>query len=140
MNIGEWVFKRAISNPNGPFLKEDEREDREFTNFEFNLRVNRMAHALYDMEIGRGDRVGALLLNSSEFLEIFFACAKIGAIMVPMNFRLAIPELAYILGDSSPKVVFYSSDFADNVKGLKSKLKETIIFYMHGNSLKNIGI
>ena len=132
MNIGEWVFKRAISNPNGPFLKEDEREDREFTNAEFNYRVNRMAHALYDMGVHRGDRVGALLLNSSEFLEIFFACAKIGAIMVPMNFRLAIPELAYILGDSTPKAVFYSSDIADNVKGLKSKLKETIKFIKHG--------
>jgi fatty-acyl-CoA synthase len=132
MNIGEWVFKRAMTNPDGPFLKEEERDDRQFTNAEFNLRVNRMAHALYDMGIRRGDRVGALLLNSSEFLEIFFACAKTGAIMVPMNFRLAMPELAYILGDSSPKVVFYSSDFADNVQGLKAKHKEITNFIKHG--------
>lgn len=132
MNVGEWVFKRAMTYPDGPFLKEEEREDRQFTNAEFNRRVNRMAHALYDLGLKRGDRVGALLLNSSEFLEIFFACAKTGIIMVPMNFRLAVPELAYILRDSTPKAVFYSSDFSDKVMALESKRGKIKHFIKHG--------
>ena len=100
MNVGEWVFKRAVTYPDGPFLKEE--EERSFTNREFNGRVNRMAHALAAWGVGRGERIAVLMTNSSEFLEIFFACAKTGAIMVPLNFRLAVPELAYILEGLRP--------------------------------------
>lgn len=131
MNIGEWVFKRAFTYPNRPFLKETDREDREFTNREFNERVNRMAHALTELGVVRGERVAALLLNSSEFLEIFFACAKTGAVMVPMNFRLAVPELSYIIGDSRPNALVYTSDFADNVKRLKKEHKGISHFLRH---------
>ena len=118
MNVGEWVFKRAVTYPEGPFLKEE--EERSFTNREFNERVNRMAHALAAWGVGRGERVAVLMANTSEFLEIFFACAKTGAIMVPVNFRLAVPELAYILRDCAPRVLVYSADFAAKVGELKA--------------------
>ena len=94
MNVGELVSKRALTYPKGPFLKEE--GERSFTNSEFNERVNRMTHALAAWGVGRGERVAVLMANTSEFLEIFFACAKTGAIMVPLNFRLAVPELAFI--------------------------------------------
>ena len=84
MNIGEWIFKRAVTYPDGPFLKEE--EERAFTNREFNERVNRMAHALAAPGGGRGERIAVLMTNTSEFLEIFFACAKTGAIMTPLSF------------------------------------------------------
>jgi fatty-acyl-CoA synthase len=61
------------------------------------------------------------MLNSSEFLEIYFACAKIGAIMVPINFRLAVPELLYIFTDCAPKVLAYSSDFAEKIAEVKKR-------------------
>ncbi len=118
MNIGEWISKRANLYPERLFLREE--DGREFDNREFNRRVNRMAHALGEMGLARGDRVAALMTNSSEFLEIFFACAKTGVIMVPLNFRLAPPELIYIIGNSSPKVLVYSPDFADKVKAVKA--------------------
>ncbi len=117
MNIGEWISKRARLYPNKLFLKEE--DGREFSNAAFNERVNRMAHALGQWGIVKGERVAALMLNSSEFLEVFFACAKTGAIMVPINFRLAAPELIYILRDSAPKVLIYSVDFAEKVKAVK---------------------
>ena len=119
MNVGEWVFKRAATNPEGAFLKEAERQDREFSNRQFNERVNKTAHALVSLGVAKGDRVSVIMLNSSEFLEIFFACAKVGAIMVPLNFRLAVPELLYILNDSSPKALVYSSDFSEKIAELK---------------------
>jgi fatty-acyl-CoA synthase len=121
MNVGEWVYKRALTDPDGPFLKESERVDREYNNRQFNKRVNQTAHALMSLGIAPGDRISVVMLNSSEFLEIYFACAKIGAIMVPVNFRLAVPELGYILADCAPKVLVYSSDFAEKVAGLKHK-------------------
>ena len=132
MNIGEWIFKRAVTYPDGPFLKEE--EERAFTNREFNERVNRMAHALASWGVGRGERIAALMTNTSEFLEIFFACAKTGAIMAPLNFRLAVPELAYILKDCAPRVLIYSADFAAAVGELKAALSGSMRFIRHGGA------
>ena len=130
MNVGEWVFKRAATYREGLFLKEE--ETRSFTNCEFNERVNRMAHALIAWGVGKGERVAVLMANASEFLEIFFACAKTGAIMVPVNFRLAVPELAYIIQDCTPRVLIYSADFTDKVKHLKTSLQMVPRCFCHG--------
>ena len=118
MNVGDWTFWRASVHSEEPFLKEE--ETRCFTNREFNERVNRMAHAIDAWGVGKGDRVAVLMSNASEFLEIFFACAKTGAIMVPVNFRLAVPELAYIFRDCDPRILIYSSDFADKIAEVKA--------------------
>ncbi|MCG3771030.1 MAG: Long-chain-fatty-acid--CoA ligase FadD13 [Nitrosomonadaceae bacterium] len=125
MNVGEWVFKRALTYPDGPFLKEE--DERSFTNREFNERVNRMAHALVAWGVGRGERVAVLMGNASEFLELFFACAKTGAIMAPLNFRLAVPELLYILKDCAPRVLVYSAEFSAKVEVMKPSLPETSV-------------
>jgi fatty-acyl-CoA synthase len=130
MNIGEWIFKRAALYPERPFLKEEEA--RSFTNREFNERVNRMAHALSAWQVGRGERVAVLMTNTSEFLEIFFACAKTGAIMVPVNFRLAVPELTYIFQDCAPRVLVYSADFADKIVEIRASLPEFARCFRHG--------
>jgi len=130
VNIGEWISKRANLYPERLFLREE--DGREFDNRQFNRRVNRMAHALGKMGLARGDRVAALMTNSSEFLEIFFACAKTGVIMVPLNFRLAPPELIYIIGNSSPKVLVYSPDFADKVKAVKAAGLSLSQYFRHG--------
>jgi fatty-acyl-CoA synthase len=130
MNVGEWVTKRTLSYPARLFLKEE--DGREFNNRTFNERVNRMAHALADLGIVKGERVAALMLNSSEFLEIFFACGKTGAIMVPVNFRLAVPELIYILKDSAPHALVYSSDFAEKVQAIKAAGLPIEHYFRHG--------
>ena len=117
MNIGEWITKRAIIQPDKPFLTE---KNKTYNNLQFNERVNKTAHALSHLGIKKGDRVALLMSNCSEFLEIFFACAKTGAIMVPLNLRLAVPELLYILKDSEPGTLIYSSEFADKVREIKS--------------------
>jgi len=130
VNIGEWISKRARLYPERLFLREE--DGREFDNREFNRRVNRMAHALGGMGLARGDRVAALMTNSSEFLEIFFACAKTGVIMVPLNFRLAPPEMIYIIRDSAPQTLIYSPDFADKVKAVKAAGLPLPRYFRHG--------
>jgi fatty-acyl-CoA synthase len=132
MNVGEWISKRAATSPAGPFLKEE--ESRSFTNREFNERVNRMAHALIAWGVGKGERVAVLMTNASEFLEIFFACAKAGAIMVPVNFRLAVPELAYIFRDCAPKVLVYSADFYSRVAEVKASWPGMPRCFRHGGA------
>ncbi|MHB8771808.1 MAG: class I adenylate-forming enzyme family protein [Syntrophales bacterium] len=132
MNVGEWVFKRSATYPEGPFLKDE--DERAFTNRQFNERVNRMAQALAAWGVGRGERIAVLMANSSEFLEIFFACAKTGAIMAPLNFRLAVPELAFILGDCAPRVLVYSADFSARAGELKTALPGVMRFLRHGGA------
>ena len=117
MNVGEWITKRAILQPDKPFLTD---EDKTYNNLQFNERVNKTAQALIHWGVTKGERVALLMSNCSEFLEIFFACAKTGAIMVPLNLRLAVPELLYILKDSEPRTLIYSSEFADKVREFKS--------------------
>lgn len=116
MNIGEWISKRAHLHPDRLFLKQD---DFSCTNREFDERTNRIAHALLNMRIDKGDRVTVLMQNSSAFLEIFFACAKIGAILVPLNNQLAAPELQRIIVDCAPKVLLYSTSLATVVGQLQ---------------------
>ncbi len=117
MNIGEWISKRAMLAPDKPFLSD---KIRSYNNRQFNRRVNQTAHALGHLGVYKGMRAALLMSNSSEFLELFFACAKTGILMVPLNFRLAAPELSYILRDSEPEILIYSSEFADKVAALRA--------------------
>lgn len=116
MNVGEWVYKRALTYPDRPFLK---CGNLDYNNRQFNERVNRMAHAFIKLGVKKGERVATLMVNSSEFLEVFFACAKTGIIILPLNFRLVVPELEYIINDCTPSVLIYSSDFTEKVEELK---------------------
>lgn len=86
---------------------------------DFNNRVNQLCHALQDEGIRKGDRIAGLLANGNEFVEILFACAKLGAMMVPLNFRLAAPELAYIVNDSEPRLLIYSPEFLAVIPALR---------------------
>lgn len=131
MNIGEWISKRARLYPGRPFLKEE--DGREFDNRQFDRRVNRMAHALGKLGLVKGNRVAALMINSSEFLELYFACAKTGVIMVPLNFRLAPPELIYILRDNTPRALIYSPDFARKVEAIKAAKLCISRYLRHGS-------
>jgi fatty-acyl-CoA synthase len=131
MNVGQWISQRALTDPDRPFLKDEDGGMRSFDNRQFNERTNRMAHALASLGVTKGDRVSALMLNSSEFLEIFFACAKTGAIFVPINYRLANPEISYMVNDSAPKVLIYTSDFAEKVAHLKGETDAVSAWFRH---------
>ncbi len=116
-NIGLLLAKRARICPNREAVVEFER-NRRFTFAELNARANRVANALLDKGIGPGDRVAVLLKNSVEFVETYFAVAKIGAVLVPVNWRLVAAEIAYILADSATRALVYDSDFDDAVNAL----------------------
>src|SRR5215467_1063826 len=58
------------------------------------------------LAIKRGDRLAVLAANHPDYLVLLYAAARLGAILVPLNWRLAVPEQVYILGDASPKALF----------------------------------
>jgi fatty-acyl-CoA synthase len=87
---------------------------RRFTYAEFDVRVGRLAgHLRNACAVGKGDRVAVLALNSTDTLEVQFACFRIGAIFVPLNTRLTVPELQFIVGDAAPKLMIHDDDLAD---------------------------
>ena len=118
-NIGLLLTKRAQICPHREACVEFER-DRRFTFAELNARANRVANALLAMGVGPGDRVVLLLKNSVEFVETYFAVAKIGAVLVPVNWRLVAAEIAYILQDCGARALVYDSDFDEAVTALHS--------------------
>ncbi len=119
MNVGEWPARWAKRYPEEACLK---YQKLELTKGEFNSRVNRLAHAFQEIGLRKGQRVGVLMGNSHVFLEILFALSKTGGIMVPLNFRLAPPELEYILSDSEPVMLIYSPEFLQTVEALRGKV------------------
>src|SRR5210317_2074801 len=66
---------------------------------------NRLANGLVDLGIGTGDRVAVLGENSFEHLLLFMAASKVGAVAVPLNYRLAPMELAFVIGDSETRML-----------------------------------
>jgi O-succinylbenzoate-CoA ligase len=109
-NIGTLLAKRAAITPNREATIEWERK-RRFTFYELNERANRIANVLLAKGIAPGDRVATLLKNGVEFVETYFAIAKIGAVMVPINWRLVPAEIAYIMEDAGVSILVFDSDF-----------------------------
>ncbi|MFC4766656.1 fatty acid--CoA ligase [Effusibacillus consociatus] len=96
--------------------------DVRLTYGEFGDRVKRLAGKLQEMGVEKGDRIGLLMLNSFRYLEVFYASFMLGAIAVPLNIRLAGPEIAFILNDSGTKVLFFHREFIPVVYQLRQDL------------------
>ena len=112
MNIGQFLTRRAFLSPTVEAMVEPAVGGRRIDFRELDARCNRVAHALRGGGVRRGDRVALLLMNGAEFVESFFAVAKIGAVNVPLNWRLVADELAFILKDSGATVLVYAENFA----------------------------
>src|SRR5262249_22676778 len=80
--------------------------------------------ALAGRGVGKGDRVALLSPNCAEYFELQFACGRLGAIMLPLNWRLTVPELEYILSDAAPKLLVHDQAFVEQAKALASDLLE----------------
>src|SRR5438874_6309554 len=87
---------------------------RRLTYAQFDARLSRLATHLRDhLRITRGDRVAVLALNTTDTLEVQFACGRVGAVFLPLNTRLTVPELQYIVGDAGPKLMIHDAELAD---------------------------
>ena len=73
--------------------------------------------------VSKGDRIAFLGYNNPDFLVLIFACARLGAVMVPLNWRLAPPELLYILGHAGVSVLFAEGDFSAQVAAMREDLR-----------------
>lgn len=97
-----WLAKRAWLHGDREALVQEERR---LTYGELDARVTRLTNALVARGVGRMDRVATLTSNCIEFVELFFATARIGALLAPLNWRLAPAELDYQLGDCGARLL-----------------------------------
>jgi len=97
--------------------------NRRYRYGQFAEEVNRLVHFLGSMGIRKGDRVAVLSFNRVEYLTLFFAASRLGAILVPLNTRLAPGEFIYYLEDSAPATLFFDEDHEAIVEKMKSKVK-----------------
>ena len=120
INIGDWIKKWSLLHPNRRALI---FEDRPFTYQEVNLRTNQLSNFFLEQGIQKGDRISVLLHNSHQYIETFFALSKIGAILVPLNWRLAGPELEFIIQDSGSRMLLFEPEFEEGVDALRPRLR-----------------
>jgi len=111
----DWIQRHAERTPDKLALV-DAHTGRELTYQELNQRAGRFAsYLLEELGLQRGDRLSLLAKNCAEYYEILFACSKSGIILNTLNWRLAPPELTYIINDCQPRLLIYEPEFQDTV-------------------------
>jgi fatty-acyl-CoA synthase len=108
--IGRWIRDRARTTPQRVAI---DYEGRELTYAQLDDACERLAAALLERGLVRGDRVATLTGNSPEHVAVFFACAKAGLILAPLSWRLAAPEIAYQLEDAEPALFLVEDEYAE---------------------------
>ncbi|MGW5376640.1 acyl-CoA synthetase [Nocardia sp. NPDC003999] len=117
--IGSWTARRELKSPHRVAVG---YRGKEWTYRQLHERVLRLAHGLRDLGVQRGDRVAYLGPNHPAFLEMLFATGTLGAVFVPVNMRLAGPELGAHLDDSGACVLVYSPEQAAVVQQMRGQL------------------
>jgi len=121
--LGSWPARRARKTPNRTALV---HRSTAISYGELSRRVNRLAHALRAAGVGRGDRVAYLGPNHPSYLETLFAAGVLGAVFVPLNTRLAAPEILYQLRDSGATALIHGSPDSSSDGSSDSALAEGV--------------
>ena len=132
MKISDFLVQNASRYPeNTAILYRGQR----FTYRELNDRVNRLAHHFLDLGVRKGDHVGFMFYNSNQFVELFFATVKIGALAVPLNYRLVPREVKWALDNTHCKVFAYGEAVSSQVAPVKKDFQTVEhLIYSGGNA------
>jgi len=128
--VGEALARGARKEPNKEVLVYGEKR---LTYSEVNSRVNRLANRLIELGVSKGDKVSALFYNCSEIIELYYACAKMGALAVPLNFRFTPPELEYVIDHSDSIALIYGEPFQEAVDTVRDKVDKVEHFICCGD-------
>ena len=119
MNLGSLFFRHARYRPNHLSVV---FEDQRLTWLEFNKQINRAANALVNLGIQKGNKIATILPNCLELLEIYWAIAKIGAVVVPLSTLLLEQAMKTLVQDSDTVLLITNTDFVESVDTIKSEL------------------
>ncbi|MBN2808433.1 MAG: AMP-binding protein [Deltaproteobacteria bacterium] len=131
LNLGEILRVNAVKFPQKIAFCDSTRR---FTFPQTNARVNRLANALAGMGITKGDKVSCFMENSIEICELYLACAKLGAVINPINFRLVGPEVEYIVNNADAGVMVVDEEFVPMLNSIRDKLTKVKQFMVVGQA------
>jgi fatty-acyl-CoA synthase len=124
MDLSHWIERHARFAPGAVAIR---FEGGEIRYAELARRVQCAAAVLAERGVRRGDAVAWLGMNHPAALVLLFACARLGAMLAPLNWRLAPPEHARVLADCPPKVLFAEPAFADHARSIGGAIAATEI-------------
>jgi fatty-acyl-CoA synthase len=125
MNLSDLIERNAAFAPEKPALR---FEGETLSYAAFYDRIGKAARALEaEFDVTKGDRVAILSLNRPDYLVLLYACARLGAMLVPLNWRLAVAEQLFILRDCGAKVLVLEQAFAEILPALKDTHPGTAI-------------
>lgn len=90
---------------------------------QFNERVNRLANGILGLGAAKGDRVAILHQNCHQYIELYFALAKIGTPAVPLNYRYNPKEISYVVQDSGAKMIFFGKEYLSTIEALQKEIR-----------------
>jgi len=122
MDLSHWIERHARFAPKAAAIR---FEGAEISYAELAQRVERAAAVLAHMGVTRGDAVAYLGMNHPAALVLLFACARLGAMFSPLNWRLAPPEHARVLADCPPRVLFAEPAFAAHARAIEGAIPAT---------------
>jgi acyl-CoA synthetase (AMP-forming)/AMP-acid ligase II len=121
INVGDSLTRTAASRPDQLAVVDG---DRRLTYAEFNGYVNRLAHGLADLGYERGAALAVASGNSADFLAVYYACAKLGVVCVPINLGWRPDEVAYVLGHSQARGIVVESPLVTAMQDAVAKAPE----------------
>ena len=123
MDLSQLIERNAAFTPDKAAVVFEEQTLSYAT---FHARIQLTACALKsEFGVSRGDRVAVLSLNRPDYLVLLYACARLGAMLVPLNWRLATAEQLFILSDAAAKVLVLERAFAETLPALEKRLPDT---------------
>src|ERR1700733_9801185 len=123
MDLSDLIERNAAFTPDKPAII---FEGETLTYAAFNACIAQTARALRsEFGVNRADRVAILSLNRPDYLVLLYACARLGAMLVPLNWRLAVAEQLFILSDAAIKMLVLEQAFAEILPGLEKSLPGT---------------
>ena len=139
MDLSHWIERHARFAPGTVAIR---FEGADIAYAELARRIRCAAAVLADRGVGRGDAVAWLGMNHPAVLVLLFACARLGAMLAPLNWRLAPPEHARVLRDCPPRVLFVEPAFADHARSIEGAIAATEISVLEraaGGSVEQSG-
>ena len=112
--LGSWMAKRRLKSPDKTALIYGDGSTMTYR--QLADAADRVSALLWHRGIRKGDRVAYLGENSPEFLQVLFGAVQLGAVFVPVNTRLAPPEIAHVLGDSGSRVLIHDAELAPRIE------------------------
>jgi fatty-acyl-CoA synthase len=122
MHINDWLARRAKLTPSRVALVDTLNGSKSITYAEWNRAVDTTARALQnELGVQKGDRVALLAMNCVEYLNLWFACGKLGAVLQALNWRLTPAELTALVDDATPKTLIFGEDFKPQAGAIQAR-------------------